>query len=119
MQVTGDFVADRDAHVHEDPAFPGISVEEFDREVTWSAPLRLADHVHQKTCTIRATVNGQVCEANGSCELIADVPVAASFAGYSEPPQTCRRIRGEQKDTSRSSATSSRRWPLRVARFIW
>jgi len=84
-EVTGAFVADRDAHVHEDPAFPGISVEEFEREVTWSAPLRLADNVPPDKLVIDVTVNGQVCEAGGSCELISDVRVSVAFAGYDAP----------------------------------
>jgi suppressor for copper-sensitivity B len=96
FQVTGDFVADRDATVHEDPVFPGIPLEEFDGEVTWSAPFRLAENVEPERLNIQVTVSGQVCETGGSCDSISDEPVTASFAGYLEPPRAAGEFRGEE-----------------------
>ncbi len=95
VQVTGGFVADRDATVHEDPAFPGIPMEEFDTQVTWSAPIRLAENMEPERLNIQVTVNGQVCQTGGSCDLISDVPVTASFAGYFAPPRAAGEFRGE------------------------
>ncbi len=92
-QVTGEFVADRDPMVHADPAFPGILVEEYDGLVTWSAPIRLAEGVDPEHLTIQATVDGQVCEASGACELIADETVSIAFAGYLERPQVAGEYR--------------------------
>jgi len=82
FQITGDFVADRDPLMHVDLAFPGVTVEEFDTQVTWSAPLRVAEQVDVEKLTISVIVNGQVCESSGACELVSDVPVPAMFAGY-------------------------------------
>jgi suppressor for copper-sensitivity B len=86
-QITGEFVADRDANVHTDPAFPGMTVEEFEQDVTWSAPIRVAAAVDPAQLRLEAMVDGQVCEANGTCELVADVKVPIPFAGFTQPPQ--------------------------------
>ncbi|NLX56084.1 MAG: hypothetical protein GXY58_13310 [Planctomycetaceae bacterium] len=94
-RLTGEFAADRDPSVHEDAAFPGVRLEQFEREVTWTAPLELAESAELESLQIHATVNGQLCEASGSCELIADVPVVASFAGYLPSPQAAGEFRDE------------------------
>ena len=96
FQIAGDFTPDRDPAIHDDPAFPGIPVEEFDTEVTWSVPIVLAPDTNPETLKIQATVNGQVCEAGGSCDLISDQPVTASFVGYYEPPRTSSEFRSEE-----------------------
>ncbi|MHB8951818.1 MAG: protein-disulfide reductase DsbD family protein [Pirellulaceae bacterium] len=96
FQVTGEFVPDRDPAIHEDPAFPGIPAEEFATEVTWSAPITLSEGTQPEGLTIQAVLNGQVCEADGSCQLISDQPVMASFAGYYDPPRTSKEFQSEE-----------------------
>ncbi len=82
VQVVGDFQADRDAVIHPDPAFPGVRIEELSDEVIWTAPIQLAAGVAPDSLRIQVTINGQVCETGGSCDLINDQGVQAQFAGY-------------------------------------
>lgn len=82
FQVVGDFEPDRDPIDHPDPAFPGVKIEEFSDEVTWTAPIRLAADADPATLPIHITINGQVCETGGSCDLISNQPVQAQFAGF-------------------------------------
>ncbi len=82
FQLTGEFAADRDPFTHLDDVFPGIEVEEFANEVVFSVPIQLNAGVDAQSLKIAVTVNGQVCEDGGACELIENEIVEASFAGY-------------------------------------
>ena len=82
FQVVGDFEADRDPVIHPDPSFPGVRIEELSDEVTWTAPIRLSEGVAPESLQIQITIDGQVCETGGSCDLINKEPVQAQFAGY-------------------------------------
>lgn len=86
FRLVGDFEADRDPHVISDPVFPGVEIEEFPREVTWSAPILLSEDIDPKSLQIQVVINGQVCETGGSCELITNERVEMKFAGYFRPP---------------------------------
>ncbi len=87
-EAMGDFVADRDPQIHSDPVFPGVAIEQFSDEVTWTAPIRLAENVQAENLQIHVVVNGQLCETGGSCQLISDEPVVATFAGYVAAPKS-------------------------------
>jgi thiol:disulfide interchange protein len=82
FDITGKFTADRDPYVHTDEVFPGVNVEEFADEVVFSAPLKLNEGVDPEALKIAVTVNGQVCETGGACELIENEIVEASFDTY-------------------------------------
>ncbi len=84
FELTAPFSADRDPFKHADEVFPGIEVEEFADEVVFSAPFKLKEGVAPDTLKIAVTVDGQVCETGGACELIESELVEASFAGFIE-----------------------------------
>ncbi len=84
FQVVGDFEADRDPHFTSDEVFPDVTIEEHEGEVTWSAPIQLAEGVVPEQLTINLTISGQVCTTGGACDPINQEPVAASFSGYQQ-----------------------------------
>ncbi len=88
FQVVGDFVPDRDPQIHSEPVFPGVRIEQFSDEVTWTAPISLADSAQADALQIHVVMNGQACATSGACELIADEQVTASFVGYTAPPKS-------------------------------
>jgi thiol:disulfide interchange protein len=83
-ELRGEFQSDRDPYVTTDAAFPGVRIEEYSDQVTWSAPIRLAEGVDPTSLQISVRINGQVCETGGSCTLINNEPVTATFAGYAQ-----------------------------------
>ncbi len=87
FQVVGSFVADRDPDIHEDPVFPGVPIEQFAGEVTWTAPIELSPNAAADALQIEVVVDGQVCADEGACQLISDERVPVTFAGYIAPPK--------------------------------
>ncbi len=85
VRLMGQFQADRDPHVHVDPAFPDVMSEEFSVEVTWTMPIELAPNVDPAKITIGAVVNGQACETGGSCVLLENIGVECLFNGFYRP----------------------------------
>jgi suppressor for copper-sensitivity B len=84
FELTGPFSADRDPFKHSDEVFPGIEVEEYADEVVFSAPFKIKEGVAPESLKIAVTVDAQVCETGGACELIESELVEATFAGLIE-----------------------------------
>lgn len=82
FEVTGPFEPNRDPEIHAEPAFPGVDVEKFSNEVTWTAPIRLSEGTEPENLQIQITVDGQVCDTGGTCELVRGETVQADFGGY-------------------------------------
>ena len=85
-KVLGLFVPDRSPTIK--PAERSdIPLEEHEGQVTWSAPLELAEGVKPETLTIELTYSGQVCEV-GTCIPLSGKKAEAKFAGYTPAPST-------------------------------
>ena len=82
VELAGPFQPDHDPYVHQDPAFPDISVEEFIGDVTWTAPIKLPMTANLEQLQFPVVLNGQVCVEGGACELVSDEEATAKFAGY-------------------------------------
>ncbi|MCH7727925.1 MAG: hypothetical protein IH991_15830 [Planctomycetes bacterium] len=81
-----EFKPDNGPTIVKDPNFK-VPLEEHKKTVTWTAPLRLTDGTDVESLKIQLLYNGQVCEEGGQCIPIFDRKLAASFAGYIEPPR--------------------------------
>lgn len=78
-KLTGPFVAETEPHKHVDTqAFVGLTIEEHTGEVTWSAPLQLAQGVDPANLTLQVEFDGQVCKDD--CLPVKQI-VDAKFAG--------------------------------------
>ena len=81
-KVIGKFRPDRKPHIVEEKGFDE-PCEEFEGEITWSAPIQLADGVDPEDLTINVVYNGQTCETGGSC-LPLTFELEGEFDGYDE-----------------------------------
>ena len=79
-QADGTFVPDRKPHVSRED---GAAYEEFERQVTWSTPIQLAETADPATTNIKVKFRGMVCNANG-CRPPKTVNMDAAFAGYQQ-----------------------------------
>ena len=59
--LSGDFTASPKPEIHTDDVFPGINLEEHRNQVTWQAPIRLADGANPANVTIAGKVTVQAC----------------------------------------------------------
>jgi suppressor for copper-sensitivity B len=87
FELTSEFRPDVDPDVHEDPAFPGVPVEEHRGAVTWTASIRLASELDPRQLEAEVTVIGQACQDGGACELIPEQSLAVDFAGFYQTSQ--------------------------------
>ncbi len=61
-KVTGGFKPDKQPAIHKyEDVWPGLSVEEHEGKVTWSAPIELTADADPETLEINGAVNAQVC----------------------------------------------------------
>lgn len=96
FKVTGKFSPDVDFERVEKDVNGQIWVtEESAEDVTWSAPLTIAEGVDAESLTIDIQVDGQVCNEQG-CMPYDGMIVTAKFAGYIEA--------GPYRDASRSGS---------------
>jgi thiol:disulfide interchange protein len=79
FKVLGPFVADRSPRVKQLEIYK-VPVEEHEGQVTWSAPIEIAEGVKPESLTIKLTYSGQVC--SDVCIPIFNRQVEATFAGY-------------------------------------
>ncbi len=77
------FAADRPPKTLTDE-FTGLPMEEYEDEVTWTAPFLLQDGVDPEKSEIKVTYSGQVCK--DVCIPLRPRTVTAIFGGYIEPP---------------------------------
>lgn len=81
-EVTGPFSAEPQATVKQ-IEFYDVPVEEHEKQVVWSVPIRLAEGVDPKSLSISVRYDGQVCSEGegGLCKPIGNVVVDAKYAG--------------------------------------
>ena len=82
-KVPGPFVADRSPNVKQLEIYK-VPIEEHEGQVTWSAPIEIAESVKPDSLTIKLTYSGQVC--SDVCIPIFNRQVEAKFAGYTAAP---------------------------------
>ncbi|MEM7456134.1 MAG: cytochrome c biogenesis protein CcdA [Planctomycetota bacterium] len=78
FSLLGQFVPDVEPHKFEKDGYP---YEEFEHEVTWSAPFEIAEGVDAESLLINVTHRGQVCDAN-SCQPPVTNRMEAAFDGW-------------------------------------
>jgi thiol:disulfide interchange protein len=83
-KLLGAFQADREPNA-KTYSFYRVPVEEHEGQVTWSAPFEFSEGVKPEPLSIQIHYSGQVCK--DACQQV-DENLAASFAGYTAPPQT-------------------------------
>ena len=89
FEVNGGFEPDVDPHAYEKD---GEYCEEFAEEVTWSAPIKLAQGVDPASLPIDVAYSGMVCNATG-CQPPLKIPLVAKFDGYEAGPQVKAKFR--------------------------
>ncbi|HWB11605.1 MAG TPA: protein-disulfide reductase DsbD domain-containing protein [Pirellulales bacterium] len=78
-KVMGSFKASPEPKKHvDDVAFPGLTLEEHEGTVTWSAPLDLAEGVDPQNLKIEGKVFAQTCR-EGQCLFPQDFPFTATL----------------------------------------
>ena len=78
FSVTGNFTASPAANIKISEFFT-VPIEEHEGQVTWTAPIQLADSVDPEELTIKVQYSGQACLQ--VC-IIVEETVEAEFAGY-------------------------------------
>jgi thiol:disulfide interchange protein len=80
-KIVGPFVPDRAPEIDRNSEFwPGLNVEQFSNQVTWTAPIQFSESPGEKPGPIELSVEGQVCEKN--CIPIRDEKVKATFTNW-------------------------------------
>lgn len=67
VKVTGSFTADRPPDVNESTAWPGVMIEEFSDEVSWSAPIEWQQGAPGPLAKISIRFDGISCDSNAGC----------------------------------------------------
>jgi suppressor for copper-sensitivity B len=84
-KVAGEFTPSPKPKTHVDTvAFKGVTLEEHEGKVTWSAPVELAPGVDPKTLKISGKVNAMACEQQ--CLPPKDYKITAKFVGSQPKP---------------------------------
>lgn len=97
FKLAGEFKPEKQPAVHKyDDVWPGLSVEEHEGRVTWSAPIELAADADPAKLEIAGAVNAQVCakeclpprDYKFTARLKGRPPAAAAGASTSAPRDT-------------------------------
>lgn len=97
FKLLGEVRAFPEAHDRVDTeAFVGLTLQEHSNQVTWYAPIELAEGVEPATVTVTGKVSLQACEERGSCIPPKSYPINARVGGgvpigpldFSAPPST-------------------------------
>lgn len=80
----GSFEPDVPPRIHNTSIFP-VPSEEHENEVTWTAPLKLAEGVNPEKLPLKLSYGGQICKDDGSCIPLRE-ELDVKFEGYEEPP---------------------------------
>lgn len=83
VRLAGTFVPDSDPQRSQTPDFPGVTIEEHESQVRWTAPLKLAPGTTPDAISINLNVRGLVCQTDGSC-LPFEQELVAKFDGKFE-----------------------------------
>ena len=75
-----EFVPDRKPHVSQKN---GARYEEFEHQITWSVPIRLAESADPAATSISVTFRGMVCNASG-CQPPQTEILEAAFRGHNK-----------------------------------
>jgi thiol:disulfide interchange protein len=86
-KLTGPFQASKPPKIVKSEVFKGIPIEEHFGEVTWTAPIEIAEGVKAEDLKLTVSINGQTCIENGSCKPISDKEVEAKFTGFIKAPE--------------------------------
>ena len=84
IKINGDFEPDSDPIIIEKDEIFGIRVEKHKVEVTWSAPVEIAQGIDPASIAANVRFSGQTCvsaELGGSCKQLSET-VAVNFLGY-------------------------------------
>ncbi|WP_153557160.1 protein-disulfide reductase DsbD family protein [Roseimaritima sediminicola] len=85
-RLTGSFVPDHDPKRSVSAQFPGVTIEEHEHEVRWTAPIELDEGVDPAKTTLTIDARGLTCLTDGSCQPFEQTP-EAKLAGTYQPPQ--------------------------------
>jgi suppressor for copper-sensitivity B len=86
FKLLGPFQPDRDPVVKPPDVFK-VPSEEHTGQVTWTAPIELAEGVKPEGLSLQLTYDGQVC-SESTCIPIQSRSVDATFAGYTKAPES-------------------------------
>lgn len=78
VELAGPFVPDHEPEIGENEAWPGVRVEEYHEEVTWTAPIRFRKPADESV-QMSVQVDALVCQT--ACQPVSE-KVSAKFAGY-------------------------------------
>ena len=108
FKLLGPFQPDRDPVIKPADIFP-VPSEEHSGQVTWSAPIELAEGVKPEDVALELNYDGQVC-SDSTC-IPLRLPVKVEFAGYTPAPETA----GVYKPTTAKMTLKGRVEPAAVA----
>jgi thiol:disulfide interchange protein len=91
FKVLGPFVPDQHPHIKTLEIYK-VPVEEHEGQVTWSAPIEIAEGVKPESLTIEVIYSGQVC--SDVCIPLFNRKVEAKFAGFTTTPAPQAPTRG-------------------------
>lgn len=95
VQIKGRFRPDRAPHIgFDERAYPGIPIEEYDSDVTWTAQVEFTRELVPEQDDVTVEVDGLVCSS--SCTPVNET-LSAKFAGYYGGQPTSDSLRA--KDT--------------------
>jgi thiol:disulfide interchange protein len=98
-EVLSAFRPDREPKVRSVEFFDDPLREHYE-QVTWSAPVRLADGVDPEAAQLEVQFDGQICNDDVGCKPIFGKTIQVAFGGYYEPAKPA----GEYR-SNRSHAT--------------
>ncbi len=85
VKVTGGFNADRPPDVSESTAWPGVMIEEFSDEVSWSAPIEWEQGGPGPLAKIAIRFDGISCDSNAGCIPYMNKKLAAEWKNPNPP----------------------------------
>ncbi len=73
-----------------------VPLREHHGEVTWSAPVRLAEGVDPEAAQFEAQFDGIICDETAGCKPVFDRVIKVEFGGYYEPTAPAGEYRTER-----------------------
>ncbi len=93
-QLAGPFTPDKDPLRSVSEQWPGVTVEEHEGTVVWTAPLRFAAGTEPETLELKVELEGLTCQPSGSCVPFSEeIPV--TFKGTYQADKPTPRFRDE------------------------
>ncbi|QEG42033.1 protein-disulfide reductase DsbD family protein [Roseimaritima ulvae] len=79
-KLTGSFVPSRDPKRSVSAQFPGVTIEEHEHEIRWTAPIEFAESVDPSQAKLTIDAVGLTCMTDGSCQPFRE-ELQATMAG--------------------------------------